>query len=317
MDYQKTIKEHDFIFYEAIFPYINEIPDMRPQQTLKKMKQESQNNWRLLCEELEAINHNELHLRILSFINEESSSFSFNNEILEEFIFSYPAITWCLCKIVCSDRMASLLIPHGLCLSFFEMKEDYLVYISSLETAQTFYDLFPNLIITKNIIEALEEPNREQSLIGYIYWLLGSSPSSDIFLINRQHLDVSCPLQPYYPPLYLIIQEGIQHNNLAFIDTLLSSMKMTEEEILDLGCNALMLGKLDIAKNLLERGGSPGNIMVSSLKMSVKKGMMNMISDQSTTPEDISSFMENFYLFIYIIIKKKRLSMELYEKIRF
>lgn len=213
MNYAEEIRKHDTSFYEAIAPSIHKMPVFRPSNTLKQMRQESQNNWRLLYEEMDAITYNEKHMALLTSINNKNKDIevssmvdvltimkslstlrlklrkwrrayqeeSYTREEIEGFFFSYPALSWCLLHIIASETMAGSLIYHGLFLSEIPMKKEYVSFIRSLHVAKELYALYPHLINLDDD-EYRKLPNTIESL-GYIYWIYVADPKHRIFTV--------------------------------------------------------------------------------------------------------------------------------------
>lgn len=143
INYQEKIRQHDASLYEAIFPYIHEIPDFRPQETVKKMKgsyveekyiPEAQNNWRLIAEELEALGYKEEHQRLLDCITQNDVKtfriYFLDDLLLYEFFQSYPGIIWLLRKISPEECTWALYLSQNEYLDDIPMKQEY-VFISS------------------------------------------------------------------------------------------------------------------------------------------------------------------------------------------
>lgn len=147
--YEEKIREINVDLCAFILNHIDmdKMPDFRPQETIRHMKKEPQNNWRLLYEELQAINENKEHLEILSYINEGNVNrillYADDKETVEEFVFCYPALTWLLLKISTDDSMVALLLPHGIFLSYIEMKKEYIGYLRSLKITRELYQKHP------------------------------------------------------------------------------------------------------------------------------------------------------------------------------
>lgn len=128
------------------------------------MKEEEHNNWRLICEELEAINHNEKHLDILRNINEGNPLDIDDDSAMKEFSFSYPGLVWLMMKIFPGPTMSSFLISQGLHLKEIEMQPEYIAYIRDLKTASKINKLYPS-VYDENIVK--------QS-IGRTFWELAN-----------------------------------------------------------------------------------------------------------------------------------------------
>ena len=106
---------------------MDKMPDFRPKETVEKMKRETQNNWRLLANELEAVNHNERHLSLLSLINTNKFKLmDIDKERMEEFCFCYPGLMWCTLQLF-EEQMVYVLLHHGIFLSHIPMKKEYTV----------------------------------------------------------------------------------------------------------------------------------------------------------------------------------------------
>lgn len=185
MDYQKEIYKNDADFYALVLKNISEMPDFRPQETLKQMKKEPQNNWRLLYEELQAINHNEEHLNILHVINEGKKTnlllYADDKEIIEEFVFCYPGLTWIL---LIDDCMIALLLPHGIFLSYIEMKKEYIGFLRSFDVVKTLYSQSPSLITLEDLTEEILHGQDSYLTTGYLLWLFSAYPVYEKLLVG-------------------------------------------------------------------------------------------------------------------------------------
>lgn len=149
--YQKRIKKKNPSFYKAILPYIDSLPDFRPLETVKKMKKveidgslqlEPQNNWRIVCEELEAISCNPLHFSLLRTILDDEMVYIDESDFIEEFVISYSSLVWLLLKISPSRTMYPLCISQNVYLE--EIMKDnrwkeYIYAIRSMETAKVLF----------------------------------------------------------------------------------------------------------------------------------------------------------------------------------
>lgn len=177
MNYADLIQRHDHSFYEAILPYINEIPDMRPQETLKRMKQEPQNTWRGIYEELVAIGYRYDDQKLLEVINDGDLDaflpFLDDKDFLREFAFSYPYLLWLMSKISPLTTVQPLIVALGpiddIDLLSTIQEEDIpklIPYIRSKETARILYEKNPSALSPFDDFHFLVES------IGGIYWSL-------------------------------------------------------------------------------------------------------------------------------------------------
>lgn len=158
LPYQEEIFSTNPSLHNALLSSIDRMPDFRPQETVKRMKEEKQNNWKLIYDELEAINHNPVHMRIPSMINENKDLLrNITKKEMEEFCFCYPGLTWCFLQLD-EEEMVAILLFHGCFLKYLPMKKEYVRFLESLDIAQELYSLYPSL---------WKEEELEKSLINY------------------------------------------------------------------------------------------------------------------------------------------------------
>lgn len=184
---KERIKRHDKEFYLTIRKLVKLIPDMRPQETLKHMKQitnekgelvpESQNNWQMIADELDALGFDEESQSLFDAINDgeiESIKpyFSKKDEV-KRALLTYPGLMWLMTKISPEETVYPLYIAHEIYLKEIELKYNYIRYISNKETAEYFFYCRPFsyihlLYYNMWSIEEIIEKND----IGKLYWVL-------------------------------------------------------------------------------------------------------------------------------------------------
>ena len=173
------IREYDPDFYESIKPFVSSMPDFRPSKTMAQMIQEPQNNWRLILHELEALGYDEEAGKLLDIINRGDRKtveeyIRFRKDLIEDFVFSFPAITWLLMKTGDEDVIYPLLISVGMYLEEIPMKREYISFIKDEEIARIIFSSYssllpPGLAWPKEII-ADRFPD------GYLYWFYVAFP---------------------------------------------------------------------------------------------------------------------------------------------
>ena len=194
MDSQESIRLYDPSFYEAILPFMNKMPDMRPQETIQKMRQvivggrmvpECQDSWKLVETEISALSLNEEHKRIIDIINEGDLSRLrpyLKRKTTEDMVFTYPALLWLLLHISPKETIIPFLILHGLYLGNLNITKADIEFIRSEETAKILYREHPDVLRNDErfLIAAIQE-NR----IGYFYWAFvsGKRISTGTFFI--------------------------------------------------------------------------------------------------------------------------------------
>lgn len=175
---QKEIQEHNPEFYAAIKPYVNLMPDFRPARTMKYMKEEPQNNWHLIYDELNALSYQADHIDVMEDINSDIrkriTPYVEKRELLKEFFFTYPALTWLMTKIFSSRIIFPLLIASGMYLDYIpneKINDDITSFIRDKETAEKLYNRVPYTIDINilSFLHAISEGN-----IGHVYWFLVS-----------------------------------------------------------------------------------------------------------------------------------------------
>lgn len=178
---ERKIKEHDPQFYETIRDLVPLMPDFRPLETVKKMKAEEQNNWRLIYQEMQGIGMNEAHMNLLNIISEGNEArlkkYISPNRFVQDFIFSYPGLFWLMVKSSSSETIAPLLIANGIYLEEIkEMPIEYLFHIYDNETAKILRALYPDAINDEEIYRMIENMNEPSDLSsGHFYWLFEGS----------------------------------------------------------------------------------------------------------------------------------------------
>lgn len=198
---KERIKKDDSVLYGAILPHVDLMPDFRPQETVKRMQDEPQRNWSLLLHELESINSNEDHKRLLNAINGEDDIERFiGSKVAEEFVFSYPGLSWIMLRISSEENIVPLLISEGRYLEEIEMKPSYIQYIRDLATG-----LFFHHIISDDVRS-----------LGYHYWFLST---------ERTIEEITDEVDPYVIALsndmnlvkIIAIQDTISDKNMNYL----------------------------------------------------------------------------------------------------
>lgn len=182
--YQKRIEEHDPVFYEAILLHIDNMPDLRPLDTVRRMKHvkidgslcmEPSNKWRILCEELEAISANGEHFSILEELNEGIIHID-DRETLGELFSFYPGLMWLLVKILPFDVSCPLCFSQGIYLEEMVKEGEWIKHIGSirsLKTAKTLKEKVPKGSVDINqILNTPLEKDNEKNFVGWAYWAL-------------------------------------------------------------------------------------------------------------------------------------------------
>lgn len=260
---EEEIQEHDPDFYRTILPHMNEMPDMRPKKALEKFKIEEQNNWAVLLNELKAINLNEDHKALLNAINSEDRKQIdrfIGSESSEEFVFSYPALTWIMLKISPSSTTVPFLISQGLYLEEIPITYDDIYYIRDLKTAKIIHKLYPNLLSAK---EANDLIIKKKNPSGYLYWLLVLEEKikriDDDKLAKTENLEL---IQLLYPikeesdvdQSYNVIEASIDKGFIEAVKYFIESAKKQKIDINipDIIWHATSTGNIEITQYLLD-----------------------------------------------------------------
>lgn len=173
-NYEEEIAFHNPNLYEAIKEYMP-MPDFRPQETVKQMRFEHQNDWRLLYHELASLQFDDIYQALVEAINSgdvnEILPFLFidDTSLVSDFIFSYPALTWAMMKTSPEDTIIPLLINQGVYLEKIPMKRKFIPFIRDKKAAKYLAKKYP--LLMKN------DPHEIFS-IGEIYWYRYLFPSS-------------------------------------------------------------------------------------------------------------------------------------------
>lgn len=224
---EKLIKQHDPEFYLIILPYINDMPDFRPQYTINKMKNivnesgelvpEKQKNWAVLAHELDALGHSPEDEEFVSAINNENideiRKYTINKENLEKFSFSYPSLLWLLSRIKPIGVMRPLLIGTGL----------------YLENIFPFPKAIPRIA---DILDDVRDWKTAEYIKKKVFDTMGSYSLREIIQILRNlivRMDkyrgvgatyIISLLEPKYIPW--IIEQAIEYNKLLILNIALS-----------------------------------------------------------------------------------------------
>lgn len=142
MDYQKLLYDSNPSLYEGIKDKIYLMPDVRPMETIKQMRQEKQDSWRLIIDNLDAISYRVDHMSVLDAINKEEFLDIDDYEIMKEFVISYPGLLWVM-WIINPDLTIPLIISQrkNLPESFIPLldkihiKLEYIYYLRDIDTA--------------------------------------------------------------------------------------------------------------------------------------------------------------------------------------
>lgn len=164
---EKKVYEHDETLYFTLWPHIHRMPDMRPLETVKNMKQEKQDNWALIAHELEALSYDEKSSTLIQILNGGTSEDLFPYcDYLSDFFFSYPGILWILGEIKpYSEALSAFFIRFSRHLEDVNLLPTMLDFIRERKTAKILNERFPSLSLPKNIWENIKSP-------GYILWCL-------------------------------------------------------------------------------------------------------------------------------------------------
>lgn len=215
--YEKLIEEHDFIFYQSIKEYVPLMPDFRPQETIRMMRgtyvdkefiPEPQDHWRLLYNELLALNEEEPYQILVDAINSgeelQIQPFIDRENFLSDFVFSYPAVTlkgdnalrltWLMLKVSPENTIIPILILAEKYLDEISMKREYIKYIRSDEVTK--YLVKKWLYIRSEEITKYLDKRRPSLIlpedigsinsIGEIYWYEFLYPTS--FQENKENI---------------------------------------------------------------------------------------------------------------------------------
>lgn len=201
-EHEKKIYEHDSSLYKEIKPHVNLIPDLRPQETIRRMKgeyvhgefiPEPQNNWKMIYDELVALGYREEYEEILQTINSGNVDLILpyieNREIIREFFITYPALTWLMYHVSSKETIKPLFISQGCDLPehLFDLLDldtitfSDIQYIRDEETASYLYERNPTMpnVELSNFPQFIRENKK-----GYVYWAL-QNPNVDIDDFNQ------------------------------------------------------------------------------------------------------------------------------------
>lgn len=148
----ELVKEHDPNFYEAILPYVDQMPDFRPKETLEKMAKrdgegnliiEPQRNWSLILHEIEAISYDKKGEAMIKAINEEDVDRikrldKLYSGLIGDFIFSYPALTWLMMKISPKKGIYYMALLGDFYTHELDLEEEDMYMIKNVEIARLF-----------------------------------------------------------------------------------------------------------------------------------------------------------------------------------
>lgn len=216
---EEAIRLHNPSFYESILPWIQNIPDFRPQETLKAMAKrnqkgefiiEPQNNWQTIFHELESIGYNNYHTDILNMINsgdpKELTRYIEDREGMTEFIFSYPVLVWLMLKISPRDTIVPIIISQGeyfnqvplsqgKFLDEIKLTRKDIGFIRDIETGKYLRTKYNNLIRSGEIEALLDDdsPSLSEAIkkLGYIYWFVAPDLNKQITKNMMAYISIS------------------------------------------------------------------------------------------------------------------------------
>lgn len=98
-EYEELVRQNDPDLWQNIRSFVSKLPDRRPQKTLKKMKkEETQNKWRMIYEELVALGREDEEAKeeqmVAEAINENKylSTIAVHVDIIRRFFERYPTL---------------------------------------------------------------------------------------------------------------------------------------------------------------------------------------------------------------------------------
>lgn len=204
MFYEERIQQENPDLYQVIREYVPSLPDFRPLDTIKQMRAESQNNWKLIYNELETFSYRSDYLEIFHLLshNERKKLLPFFKEtsLLEEFLHTYPALVWLLRYISPTECTWGFYIFFGIYLKDIPMEAEYILYIRDLKTAEKLYARDPNLVNSRWIkkIIIFHYHINDALLIGYLYWFY--------FLKEKEIIKSSFPFYAI-PALIILVND--------------------------------------------------------------------------------------------------------------
>lgn len=267
MNYQTLLRKNNSSLYEAIKENIHEMPDFRPSETVNKMNKESQNNWKILCDELDAISYRKDHMAILEALNEGNNVDIDEYEVLREFVISYPGITWVLWTI--SDVILPLFISQwknlpsvlSSLLEKIPMKTEYIAFLRDREGAKKFKNRIKE--IDETILNRVIKEEYSKDLVGWSYWFMTYDLFSENFLITQWELFMIAIARLGDKRILFDVNEymkenefniGIWHETFLLegsIEQILHILsKGKQYNWFSLFISAIQLGRLDIIKHL-------------------------------------------------------------------
>lgn len=192
MDYERILQRSNPLLYNTIKGKIGLMPDFRSMETVKQMRAESQNNWRVLVDVLDAISYREEHIFILEAFNEGRSIDIDEYEVLKEFVISYPGLLWVF-WIVSNPLPLPLFIsqwknlpkPLSNLLEGIPLNTEHISYIRDLETASILCERMPS--VNEEDLQKIIKKEESKNLIGWTYWYMAKNLFSweewDIFMV--------------------------------------------------------------------------------------------------------------------------------------
>lgn len=251
-EYERILNEHDPQIYKAVLPYIPDVPDFRPQETIRRMRgtylneefiPEPQNNWRALVEELDALDYNEHHLTLLNAINsgDEKQIEPYIEEkrnIVSDFFFSYPVLTWLMSKVSSKETIIPLFVSQGE-----ELEEPFksylyqeiplepkdLLYIRDKTTAENLYKRDPYLVPhTRDI---------------FFHWIREGEIGPILWLLQDKQ---------FYPEKGVI--EAAKYNRVEILQLLLDNHRVNDITNGNALLEAVYRGNIRIVEMLLKDG---------------------------------------------------------------
>jgi len=201
--YEQLVQQHDPDFYEKIKNIVPTIPDFRPRDTIEQMKQESQNTWKLIYDELsKQIPEGDRDREIVDVVNEESTEkllkIADNPHRIREFILTYPALSYIM--MVSGPPMRQLMIASSETqwLDSVDLSDNFDDYIPFLRDRETGRKLRKRYKANIEITQQLFKENVEYGKVGWVIWMLDDERVDPVdgtnamirFVDGHSHTDV-------------------------------------------------------------------------------------------------------------------------------
>lgn len=283
--------------YDTIAPWVPLLPDMRPQGTIRLMKNEPHTtsmNWRLIEMELEALStygrEDDAKLMNAIFSGDRNTVLEFlkKKHFLEDFFLTYRGLIWIAIRVAPESTILTLVLSARKLdlLPSYVKEQDLIPWITDLQMAKIIYERDPQAIELDGLLLIEWAKNGE---LGYILWTAAAS------LLNLDIYREILFISGQYGHLYIVktlIENTMRYRQHTEKNVLLGALKGNQPHIVSyllknnfinrmLMSKALIeaseRGQIQIVELLLDYGGDPTIEAGESMRRAIKNGYTNIM----------------------------------------